>query len=190
MNAPITLKPEVRVAVPDDEREIYRLLMLANAENAIMESNSARVMFFTQRFLYGALLQDEGPRGCFGVIGASPGGKLEGVCMIAIGQFWYTLQQHLEEYLVFVDPEFRKGNFRHGIALIDWAKEQVRKTGLPLITGILSNHRTEAKCKLYRRHLPKIGEYFFFDGDKVPHFHADKLSGPGSMVVGASSMAA
>lgn len=189
MNAPVQLKPTVRLAGPEDEREIYRLLMLANAENAIMESNSARVMYFVQRFLYGAFIQDDGPRGCFGVIGQGPGGKLEAVVMMAIGQFWYTMQQHLEEYLVFVDPEFRQGNLRHGIVLIDWAKEQVHKTGLPLITGILSNNRTEAKCRLYRRHLPKIGEYFFYSGDKVPRFHSDKMTGPGSMV-GTSSMAA
>ena len=29
------------------------------------------------------------------------------------------------------------------------------------MTGILSNERTEAKCRLYRQLLPKVGEFFF-----------------------------
>jgi hypothetical protein len=109
--------------------------------------------------------------------------------MLSIACFWYTDKQHLEEFLMYVDPNYRKGSPRHGLALVNWAKAQVPKTGLPLLTGILSNHRTEAKCRLYRRSLPRIGEYFFYDGSAVPHFHSDELTGPGSLVA-ASSMAA
>jgi hypothetical protein len=187
----VSLKPQVRTAGPADESEVLRLLMLANAENAVMPSNSMRVYSVVQRFLNGHLIppEDTGMRGQFGVIGKV--GRLEGVVMVGIGQFWYSDQRHLEEFLVFVDPEYRQGQWRHGVALIDWLKDLVRKTGLPMISGILSNNRTEAKCRLYRRHMPKIGEYFFYDGTDKPNFESDKMTGPGSLVlVGSSSMAA
>jgi hypothetical protein len=45
--------------------------------------------------------------------------------------------------------------------LVQWMKDQVEATQLPLVTGIISNHRTEAKCRLYRQMLPKIGEFFY-----------------------------
>lgn len=192
MNQVTSLKPQVRTAIAEDEVEVCRLLMLANAENAVMESDTQKVYYHIWRFLNGDKLADEdpGPRGVFGVIGP-PGGKLEGVCMLAISCFWYSHKQHIEEFLVFVDPEYRKGAWRHGLALVEWAKERSRKTGLPLITGIISNHRTEAKCRLYRRHLPKVGEFFFYDGTDKANFYADNVTGPGSMVVvGGSSKAA
>ena len=31
----------------------------------------------------------------------------------------------------------------------------------PLVTGIMSNVRTEAKCRLYRTRFTKIGEFFY-----------------------------
>ncbi len=69
------------------------------------------------------------------------------------------MRHHLEELIVFTDPEHRKSN--HAQALIQWMKDQVKNTGLPLMTGIMSNHRTEAKVRLYSRMLPKVGAFFF-----------------------------
>ena len=100
---------------------------------------------------------DAGPRGIIGVIG--PTGAVEGLVFLLIGQFWYSDERHLEELLIFVDPECRKSG--HAQALVQFMKDQTEKTGLPLLTGIMSNHRTEAKCRLYRRMLPKVGEFFF-----------------------------
>lgn len=189
MNVALTLTPKVRVAGPDDYQETCRLLMLAQAENAIFKPNPAKVDFYIRRFLWARNLPDHdtGPRGCFGVIG--PPHALEGVCMLALGCFWYTDQVHLEEYLVFVDPNYRKGDARHGLALVNWAKAQVHKTSLPVICGILSNNRTAAKVRLYRRHLSEVGAYFFYDGTDKPHFAADEITGPGTLVR-SSSMAA
>lgn len=189
-------EPVVRVAGPADESEVCRLLLLAHAENAVMPASNEKVLYFVRRFLNGHRIPDDdsGPRGVFGVIGLV--GALEALVMIGIGNFWYTLDRHLEEYVVFVDPNFRTSGLRgatgHGIALIEWAKGQSRRTGLRLVTGILSNHRTEAKCRLYRRMLPKVGEYFYYtpDGDDLPRFTSDEMTGPGSLIVELSSMAA
>jgi len=91
-----------------------------------------------------------------GVIG--PVGALEALVFVTIGTFWYSNDSHIEEFIVYVDPEYRRSNHAH--ALMDWMKEQVEITGLPLVTGIISKERTEAKCRLYRRMFPKVGEFF------------------------------
>jgi hypothetical protein len=177
--------PEVRVAGPADYQEVCRLLMLAHAENAIFKENPTKVDWYIRRCLWARNIpeQDIGPRGCFGVIGNV--GALEAIVMLVISTMWYTDQSHLEEYLVFVDPTCRRGQARHGIALVNWAKAQSDRTGLPLLTGILSNHRTEGKCRLYRRLVPKVGEFFLYG-----HFASDELTGAGSNAVTLSSSVA
>jgi hypothetical protein len=78
---------------------------------------------------------------------------------LTIGQYWYTNDWHLEEYIIYTDPEHRRSH--HVQALVEWMKSQVEIHQMPLMTGIISNYRTEAKCRLYRRMLPKAGEFFF-----------------------------
>ena len=150
----------VRTAMPDDHRDIWRLFLQGHNENGIFSLAPEKVQWFMTRALapHTIPVGDIGPRGVIGVIG-SVGGTLEGVVFVTLGEFWYSLDKHIEEFLVYVDPECRKSNHAH--ALIDWMKEQVEMTGLPLMTGIISNERTEAKCRLYRRMLPKIGEFFY-----------------------------
>lgn len=152
----------VRVAGPEDHREIWRLFLQGHRENGMFELAPEKVQWFMTRALAPHTIapDDTGPRGVIGVIG--PVGALEGLVFITIGTYWYSNDRHLEEFLVFVDPECRKSN--HAKALVEWMKEQSTLTGLPLMTGIISNDRTEAKCRLYRRMLPKVGEFFLFGG--------------------------
>jgi len=178
----------VRIAGPADETEVYRLLLLAHAEISILPHSNERVIWYVRRFLAGNRIppDDTGPRGVFGVIGGV--GNLRALVMLGLGQYWYTDHQHIEEYLVFVDPEYRNDSTRLAPTLIEWMKKQSRDTGLPLLTGILSNHRTEAKVRLYRRMLPCVGAYFYYNPhfQEVPVFHADTITGPGSMLKSSS----
>jgi hypothetical protein len=173
---PTIPRPTVRTAGPLDEREVCRLLLIANAENAIFPADNQRVLFIVKRFLYGAHIppNDLGPRGIIGVIGPK-GGILEGLCVLGIGQMWYSSERHLEEFIVYVDPLFRNvpGRGGHGTTLLNWIKTQCEMTGLKLMTGILTNHRTEAKCRLYRRHFQKLGEFFGHAPNGKPIFHSD-----------------
>mgnify|MGYP001593750242 CR=1 FL=1 len=150
----------VRTAKPEDHQEIWRLFLQGYRENGIFTLAPEKVQWFMTRALAPHTIPpgDTGPRGVIGVIGPV-GGTLEGLSFVLISQFWYSNDKHIEELLVYVDPECRKTGHAH--ALIDWMKEQVETTGLPLMTGIISNERTEAKCRLYRRMLPKIGEFFY-----------------------------
>lgn len=149
----------VRVALPEDGQEIWRLFLEGHKENGIFTLAPDKVQWFLNRVLHPELIPigDTGPRGVIGVIG--PVGSLEGLVFLTIGQYWYSNDLHLEEYIIYTDPQHRKSH--HVQALVEWMKNQVEITNLPLVTGIISNIRTEAKCRLYRRMLPKIGEFFY-----------------------------
>ena len=149
----------VRVATPDDYQECWRLFLQGHRENGLFTLAPDKVQWFMNRVLHPETipLGDTGPRGTIGVIGRP--GFLEGLVFVTIGTYWYSNDKHLEEFIVYVDPECRRSN--HAQALVQWMKDQVEVTQLPLMTGIISNFRTEAKCRLYRRMLPKVGEFFY-----------------------------
>ena len=156
----MTVPSIVRVATPDDYQEIWRLFLQGHNENGIFSLSARKVEWFMSRAIFPQAIQpgDTGTRGGIGVIG--PSKALEALVFVTIGEYWYSDDKHIEEFLVYVDPEYRRSD--HADALLNWMKEQVEKTGLPLMTGIVSNNRTEAKCRLYRRVFPKAGEFFFY----------------------------
>ncbi len=149
----------VRIAGKADYDEVWRLLMKSHDENALFPLAEDKVRWFVNRVIYPESIPegDTGIRGVIGVIG--PVGSVEGLVFLTIGSHWYTHALHIEEYMVFVDPKHRRSS--HAKALVQWMKSQVELTGLPLLTGVQSTTRTEAKCRLYQRMLPKIGEFFF-----------------------------
>ena len=152
----------VRIATEADRLEIWRLFLQGHNENGLFKLAPHKVEWWIGRLLRPDLLlpNDTGPRGIIGVIG--PVGALEGICVLTIGEFWYSSERHLEEFLVYVDPEYRASN--HAKTMVEWMKMQSDLTELPLLTGIVSKERTEAKCRLYRRMVPKVGEFFFYSG--------------------------
>lgn len=157
----------VRFAKPEDRQEIWRLFLMGHRENGAFELAPEKVNWFLTRVLHPDVIPpwDIGPRGAIGVIG--PIGALEALVFVTIGEFWYSTARHLEEFIVYVDPECRRSH--HARALIEWMKQQSDQTGLPLVTGIISNERTVEKCRLYGRMLPKVGEFFFYGGKGASH---------------------
>jgi hypothetical protein len=152
----------VRIAKPEDKMEVWRLFRQGHAENGQFNLAPQKVDFFLNRALSPDSISplDDGPRGAIGVIG--PAGALEAIAFVIFGSYWYSDERHLEELLVYVDPAHRKS--RHAIALVNWMKFQSDLTGLPLVTGIISNERTAAKVALYDRLLPRIGAFFLYNG--------------------------
>ena len=150
----------VRSARPEDHQEIWRLFLQAHNENGIFKLAPEKVEFFLQRALYPERIPDIdcGARGQVVVIG--PQGKLEAICFVLIGQFWYSLDHHLEELLIFVDPEYRHSN--HAKSLIEWMKKTADSLGIKVLSGVMSNTRTEAKIRLYKRQMPYIGGFFLY----------------------------
>ena len=148
----------VRIATIEDLPEIWRLFRMGFFENSIFSLSHRKALWHIKRALEPEKIapNDGGMRGVIGVIG--PPEALEAAAFLTIASFWYTEELHIEEYIVLVDEDHRKSD--HAKTMINWMKQQANEVGLTLVTGILSNHRTEAKCRLYGRMLPKAGEFF------------------------------
>jgi hypothetical protein len=155
----------VRIARGEDRQEIWRLFLQGHRENGQFSLAPEKVDWFVSRALLPELIPawDTGPRGVIGVIGDV--GKLEALAFVTIGSFWYSHDRHLEEYVVYVDPECRRSY--HARAMISWMKQQSHNTGLQLLTGVISNTRTLAKVELYSRMLPKVGAFFLYNPTAV-----------------------
>ena len=86
---------------------------------------------------------------------------------LCLRQYWYAKDGdvHLEEFLAFVRPEFRKSN--NAKALIEFAKSSSDRLGVPLLIGIVSNEKTAQKIRLYRRRLGEPAGAYFMYGSKT-----------------------
>jgi hypothetical protein len=155
-----TTPSTIRKAIPQDAPEIWRMFLQLHRENGLFEIDPQKVTNFMDRAIHPERIPnwDTGPRAQIGVIG--PPGKLEAVVFVLIAQFWYSSEYHLEELLVYVDPECRKS--RHAIACVTWMKALSDQLQIPLLTGIISKDRTAAKIRLYDRMLPRIGAFYFY----------------------------
>ncbi len=142
----------VRVASPEDEEEVMRLLTLMHAESGMLMLDEARAREMFRRAFHrrGAVL---------GLIG--PPGDIKAMIFLLISNFWYTSQYHLEELFNFVRPDCRKSNYAR--RMIAFAQTCADETKLPLVIGVLTNQRMEGKVRLYRRNLgyPK-GAFFVY----------------------------
>lgn len=157
----INVSPSVvRQATQLDHQEVWRLFLMAHRENGLFKLAPQKVEYFLQRALNPQNIhpQDIGPRGEVAVIGAQ--GKLEAIGFMLISQFWYSEDYHLEELVVFVDPECRHSE--HAKKMIEWMKKSADTLKIPLLTGIISRDRTEAKIRLYDRYLPRIGGFYLY----------------------------
>lgn len=152
----------VRIAGIKDYQECFRLFLQAHKENGLFLLAPDKIQYYLNRFLMPGEIppEDPGIRGIIGVIG--PEGAVEALCGLCISELWYTHEKHLADFLTFVDPECRSSD--HAKTLVTWMKKQSDIIGLPLISGIVSNVRTEAKCRMFKRLMPKAGEYFFYNG--------------------------
>lgn len=152
----------VRVATPDDETEVMDLCHALHEENGLFSMDDDRVRG-TLRMAF------DKKGGLLGVIGDP--GQIEAMIYMLFAQFWYSTDWHLEELFSYCRPEYRKSNnARH---LIDFAKKCSDEIGLPLMIGIVSNTRTEAKIELYKRQLKKpVGSFFLYG--MAPYCEAKK----------------
>jgi hypothetical protein len=156
MDSVVSSPPVVRKARPEDEESIWELFHLMHEETGAFEIDYPKVQNLLNRILYSERIPpgDLGVRGYMGVIG--PLGKIEAFTLMIIGSYWYSSQWTLEELANFVHPDHRKGT-EHATTLLQYDKMLSDKLQIPLIIGIISNVRTEAKVRLYRRMFGKEG---------------------------------
>lgn len=152
--APVTKPyPKVRTATREDIPQIFKLGRILFEENAITGWSEQRIVEAVNRAI-------NGQGAVIGVIGDV--GRLEAMIYLFVAKFWYTDDPHLEEVYNFVHPDYRKSD--NAKALIDFAKTTAERINVPLMIGIVSNHRTEQKIRLYQRRLGKpTGAYWLFN---------------------------
>lgn len=150
---------KVRIGTPEDLDEIMKIAIAACEENAFLPANPMRLA----EEIWPALVQSHG---ICGVIG-KPGGKVEGVVVLRIGKMWYSDVEILEEKAIFIHPDFRNAKGGRARKLCDFSKQCADTLGMPLIIGVLSNSRTEAKVRMYERQFGKPSGAFFLYGAKT-----------------------
>jgi GNAT superfamily N-acetyltransferase len=148
--------PGVRLANKADEGQLFGLLSLLHAENALFSMNKDKVLvgirYATERQGGIIFVIDEGP-----VIVASLG--------MVITSDWYSDDEYLLERWNFVHPEYRRSEYaRMLLETGKWAHEWFKAKGklMPFMCGINSYKRTEAKIRMYGRLIPCIGAYFMY----------------------------
>lgn len=150
---------QIRTAVVEDMDEIMNLAMMACGENGFVNPNPVKLA----EEIYPALLQNGG---ICGVIG-KPGGIIEGVIVLRIGSMWYSDDIVLEEKAIFIHPEYRSAKGGRARKLCEFGKQTADKLNIPLIIGVLSNHRTEAKVRMYQRVFGEPAGAFFLHNAKT-----------------------
>ena len=150
----------VRIATVSDEQAIFDLCVKLHDENGLFEMDPESVMLVIKN-------ATEGRGGIIGVIDGEDG--LEGVICLIIDKYWYSKEWFLCELFNYVPPEYRKST--RAKSMLSFAKDCSNKMKVPLVIGIISNIRTEAKIKLYERQLPKAGAFFVYNREyaKVEH---------------------
>jgi hypothetical protein len=148
----------VRTATPEDENAIMDLARLLNNENGVFKMNEdmVRDVVRSSLYLHGGIM---------GVIG--PVNRIEGMVLLRISQYWYSDAQFLEEMFVYVHPDYRAAKGGRARKLVEFAKKASERLELPLMIGILSNSRTDAKTRLYERQFGSPAGAFFLYGVKT-----------------------
>lgn len=150
--------PTVRLATSADEAGLIELCRLMHGENGLFQMSEAKVRARVQNSF-----RREG--GAIGVIG--PHDDICAAVMLELAQLWYTDDWHVADLMVFVHPEHRRSNCIK--ALIDFARTTAVGIGLPMLSGVVSNTRTEAKVRLYQRALgAPVGAFFVYNSTVAP----------------------
>lgn len=104
--------------------------------------------------------------GIMGLIGTDP---IEAGILLRVDSLFYSDDKCLLERAIFVNPDYRRGgkNSSRAKLLCQWAKNAAHDLGLPLVIGILSSQRTDAKIRLYEREFGEPSGAYWIYGAKT-----------------------
>jgi len=149
----MTIEPAVRVGTPADVDDIMELALAACKENGFVNPNPMKLL----EQIWAALNRDHGVVGLIG----EPGEKPQGAILLRVVSMWYSDEQILEEKAIFIHPDYRSAKGGRARRLCEFAKQISDGLGIPLLIGVLSDHRTEAKVRLYERQFGEPSGAFF-----------------------------
>lgn len=156
----------VTIGTPEDIDQLMGLAQSATEENAFLTPNTEKIL----QEIWCALNRD---RGLCGVI-RNKDGLIEGAVLLRIGDMWYSEEVVAEEKGIFVHPDYRNAKGGRARMLCQFSKFVADTMGIPLIIGVLSNSRTEAKVRLYERQFGKPSGAFFLYGAKTASARAEQ----------------
>lgn len=152
----------VRIGGPEDVHPMMELALQACEENGFVDPNPQKLL----AEIWPALNLDHG---LVGII-QDGGGQLEGAILLRVGPMWYSDANVLEERAIFIHPEFRNAKGGRARRLCEFSKRAADALEVPLMIGVLSNHRTEAKVRLYERQFGKpSGAFFLYNARTGSH---------------------
>lgn len=147
----------VRFATVSDADGVMKCLRVMHEENGLFALAEDRVLELIR-----LAVDDRAPltkRPIIGVIG--PPGDIEATICLMLTRLYYTDEFHLSDMWNFIRPDCRKKMYIN--ALLQFAKECSDKVGVPLMSGVVSNKRTEAKIRIYQKHFgPCSGAFFVY----------------------------
>lgn len=143
--------PQVRMAEMADRQPLWELMTMLHGENGLFSISPAKVDQMLDRFY-------NRQQTLIGVIGDT--GDPVAAIYLEITQPVYSDDWMLCEQFNFVHPEHRRTTYAR--QLISYAKKAADELHLPLMVGILSNKRTEAKMRLYDQVLNRAGGYYVY----------------------------
>ena len=157
----------VYLAAPTDEDAIFELLLMLHAEMGFFSLNKDKVRA-------GIRWATEGHGGMIFCINEN--NRLVATLGMLLTSDWYTDDEFLLERWNYVHPNYRRSDYARRMleqakATSDWFTKSARKDGrndVLFMCGINSFDRTEAKVRLYARHIPCIGAYFLYGEPPMP----------------------
>lgn len=155
----------IRVGTPQDIDAIMEIAMMACEENGFVAPNPQRLL----SDIWPALNLDEGLMGLIGPKGTS---EVQGAVLLRIGHMWYSDQRAIEEKAVFIRPEYRSAKGGRARKLCEFSKQVADELELPLLIGVLSNHRTAGKVRMYQRIFGEPSGAFFLYKAKTGSWQA------------------
>lgn len=148
--------PQVRSAVPEDFPQLMALCGQLYQENGAVNVDWGRV---EAKVAQGV----NGMQAVIGVIGEVR--AIQAMIYLQITDLWYSGEIILEELFSYVSPEYRRT--RNARAILEFAKSAAVNFNVPLLVGVTSNTRTQAKIEMYERILgPTKGALFFYNVKK------------------------
>lgn len=151
----------VRIGTPADVHPMMDLALAACEENGFVDPNPQKLL----AEIWTALNQEGG---LVGII-EGENGILEGAVLLRLGTMWYSDSQVIEEKAIFIHPNYRSAKGGRARRLCEFTKQVADTLGIPLIIGVLSNHRTKGKIKLYERQFGEPSGAFFLYNARTGH---------------------
>jgi hypothetical protein len=154
----------VRIGTPEDIHPMMDLALQACEENGFVDPNPQKLL----AEIWPALNLDHG---LVGII-QDEGEQLEGAILLRVNPMWYSDAMVLEERAIFIHPNYRSAKGGRARRLCEFSKKTADTLEIPLMIGVLSNHRTEAKVRLYERQFGKPSGAFFLYNARTGAFRA------------------